>query len=55
MFLNLNKKKLKELSSSELVKSFTDKINGGNGTPTDTPSRTSNARCVVEGAEKASG
>ena len=55
MFLNLKKKKLKKLSNSELVKSFTNKINGGNGIPTDSPSKTSNSRCVVEGAEQTSG
>ena len=56
MFLNLKKKKLKQLSTSVLGKSFTGKINGGtNENPTDTPSRTSHARCVVEGAEQVSG
>ncbi|WP_171037343.1 hypothetical protein [Pseudoalteromonas phenolica] len=55
MFLNLKKKKLKQLSTSVLAKSFTGKINGGNENPTDTPSRTSHSRCVVEGAEPVSG
>ena len=56
MFLNLKIKKLKVLSKSVIGKSFTGKINGGtNENPTDIPSRTSHARCFVEGAEKVSG
>jgi len=52
MFLTLNKKKLKELSQSKISNSFTRQINGGGGTTIERPSKTSHARCVVEGAEQ---
>ena len=54
MFLTLNKKKLKELSQRKIPNSFTRQINGG-GDTTEQPSKTSNARCLVEVAERVSG
>lgn len=55
MFLNLNKKKLKELSNSKLSNLNTNQIRGGNCSNTDAPSRTSHTRCEIEVAEKITG
>jgi len=53
MFLNLNKKKLKELSNSKLPQSETYNVKGGTGTVnTDKPSITSHSPCYVDKAIK---
>jgi len=53
MLLAINKKKLKELSNSNLTLSSTRLINGGNArTSNDCPSKTTHAPCFVEVARK---
>jgi hypothetical protein len=54
MFLTLNKKKLKELSQRKIPNSFTRQVNGG-GDTSEMPSKTSNARCLIEVAERVAG
>ncbi|ALO44549.1 hypothetical protein D9981_02795 [Pseudoalteromonas phenolica O-BC30] len=50
MFLSLNKKKLKELSSNKLSHSQTIYIAGATGTDDPSlPSKTTGFKCVVEG------
>lgn len=53
MFLNLNKKKLKELSKTSLTNSETYQVKGG--ATTDAPSKTSHARCEIKEVERVTG